>query len=134
LIHFFTILDKNLIKQLNHRLAAVFILNPTVCKVRKNLDRISQNQVTFFNLQLSQRHTLVKVVLAFNSITEQNLSLFLFLKHLKVTAGAELEKIENIMLRWEISSFKPSSQRIMLQKNRKKAVILINQIRLELFV
>jgi len=134
LIHFFTILDKNLIKQLNHRLAAVFILNPTVCKVRKNLDRISQNQVTFFNLQLSQRHTLVKVVLAFNSITEQNLSLFLFLEHLKVTAGAELEKIENIMLRWEISSFKPSSQRIMLQKNRKKAVILINQIRLELFV
>jgi hypothetical protein len=72
--------------------------------------------------------------LAFNSITEQNLSLFLFLEHLKVTAGAELEKIENIMFCWEISSFKPSSQRVMLQKNRKKAVILIHQIRLELFV
>ena len=134
MIHFFAVLDEHLVKQLDHRVVAVFVLNPAVCEVRKDLDRMSQNQIIFFYLQLRQRHSLVKIVLALNSIAKKDLSLFLFLKHLEVTAGAEVEKVENIMLRWEISPFEPSTQYVVFQKNRKKAVILINQIGFELFV
>lgn len=53
------VLDHDLCKDFNHWVICIFILDSTVCIVRKYLYCIANYKISFFNLELCQRHPFV---------------------------------------------------------------------------
>lgn len=118
-------------EQLEHRVVGVVVRDSSVGVVREYVQRISDHEIAFFDVEPSQQFVFVLVILALNRILKQSLRVAFCHQVLGGDLRAVGKQFKYVMLGNEVTSFVFATQLILADEQAEQSVVLLLEVRVD---